>query len=333
MNNNENNPALETPPKRQRIDVVSMDIDTEQETKDLLAELIPALKKYGTYTTDMVPYCYHAVKPLLESKLKMPVVSKSSLSFFMKDPYGYRWAALSGETRKTDALSKGALIDCIALTPELVHNFYAVVDAPDKRGKTWKDSAAAAEKEGREPVLLKEYEAACRISRKVTEALEKHYPDGYTEQTGMWAIVENVGGVPLETPVILTGMIDILPFNENLPICDLKTTSFPLYSEDALNRNIYEYAYTLQAAIYSDLYQATGGTDRGFELLFTSVAEPTRTRFVRINPREIAAARLRYTEGLRNYAYAWKHDEWGHTELPDMEYEPPAWSKKKEEKL
>ena len=92
-----------------------------------------------------MPEVYHAAKGEVERKLRCPVVSKSLLWDFMKDPYGSRWRAIQEVRKESEALRKGSLVDCLTLTPELFGELY-VVEEVNRRTNAGK--ARVAELEG-----------------------------------------------------------------------------------------------------------------------------------------------------------------------------------------
>lgn len=270
---------------------------------------------------------YHAMKKELEERMKLPVVSKSSLLDFMEDPYAYHWRQVSGEEVKSEALRKGSLIDCLTLTPEAAGDLY-VVGKADRRTKAGKELAAQVEAEGKELVTQVEYEAALRTASLAQRELEGRLGE-YKTQVAAYFVTDEVRGEKLATPVIVTGMFDVLPEDGGLPIVDLKTTSRNIVSEREVNRNMAEFGYGVQAAMYVDLALFGMGESRKFMFFYVTVSEPTRMRFVDVNMTDIELYRARYFDGLKAYAAAWNGDDWGSALLPDMVYEVPSWDAKR----
>ena len=66
----------------------------DDDVRSLVAEVSAGLKENGCWSGVVMPEVYHAAKGKVERKLRCPVVSKSLLWDFMKDPYGARWRAM-----------------------------------------------------------------------------------------------------------------------------------------------------------------------------------------------------------------------------------------------
>ncbi len=302
-------------------------MNKEDHVKSLVAEVCAGLKGDGCWSGRVVPEVYHAAKKELEKQMKLPVVSKSSLLDFMEDPYAYHWKRVSGEEERSEALRKGALIDCLTLTPELAGDLY-VVGKADRRTKAGKELAAQVEAEGKELVGQEEYEAALRTAGMARRELDARLGE-YRTQVAAFIVTDEAGGEKLEVPVVICGMFDVVPEDGGLPIVDLKTTSRNIVSEREVSRNMAEYGYGFQAAMYIDLALFAMGEERSFCFFYVTVSEPTRMRFVDVNMTDIELYRAGYFEGLRAYAAAWKGDNWGGAVLPDMVYEVPAWDAKR----
>lgn len=290
----------------------------------LATEIIKKLRTESCHSMDVsYPKIYHELKREIEKSAKVPVVSKSSLVDFMADPYKHHWKQASGEQEKSDALRKGALIDCLTLTPDLISEQYVIADV-NRRTNEGKARVAAAQEAGKEIISLAEYEAANRIASMARRELQARLGE-YKTQVACYILVDELNNEKLATPVIITGMFDLLPTNENAPLTDLKTTSRPITNRADINRNMAEYGYGVQAALYVDLARFALGQDRWFNFFYVSLDEPTRMRWVLVNNADLELYRQRYYEAVKSYAYAWKFDDWGSAILTDMVYDVPAW--------
>ena len=290
----------------------------------LAKQILKSLREDGCFSVEFAdPREYHALKPELEKAAKIPVVSKSMLIDFMEDPYKFHWKQAQGEQKKSEALRKGSLIDCLTLTPDMTGDLY-IVDKIDRRTKAGKEREAEALATGKEIVTPDEYDAAMRIASMAKRELESRM-DQYRTQVASYFVTDEVQGEKLPTPVIITGMFDVLPVNKEFPIIDMKTTSRNITNEKEVNRNMAEYGYGVQAAMYIDLALLGMGESRRFAFFYVTVSEPTRMRLVRVNMTDIELYRARYFEAVREYAFAWKNNIWGGPVLPDMVYEVPAW--------
>lgn len=298
-------------------------MNNDEHVKSLAAAVSGGLKEKGCWSGVVMPEVYHAAKKEVEAKLRCPVVSKSLLWDFMKDPYGARWRALEGVRKESEALRKGALVDCLTLTPELFGDMY-VVEEVNRRTNAGKARVAELEAAGKVIVSPDEYEAARKVAMLARGELGRGLGE-FRTQVACWARVEEVEGVELACPVVITGMFDALPGEAGLPIVDLKTTSRSIVDAREVSRNMAEFGYGIQAAVYSDLCQLVLGEERGFRFFYVSLEEPVRMRWVDVNACDVELYRARYFAALRAYAECWAGDNWGSAVLPDMTYEVPVW--------
>lgn len=305
-------------------------MNIEEETKTLVEIVSDSLKKNGSCFLEVNPEVYHAAKKELEKKFKLPVVSKSLLWDFMKDPFGARWRAIDETPKDSEALRKGAIIDCLTLTPALFPSLYAVEEI-NRRTNAGKARIAELEADGKAILTPKEYDDANRVSNIARNEISRVCGE-FQPQVACWVIIDEVKSEKLPCKVILTGMFDILPQEDagKKAIVDLKTTSRSIVSEAEVNKNMAEYGYGVQAAIYTDLCQLAMGDTRPFAFLYVSLETPTRLRWVYMNPVDIEYYRAKYYQALHSYAACWKCNDWGDPVLPDMTYVPPAWEIKRE---
>ena len=301
-------------------------MNTDEHVKALVAAVCAGLKGEGCWSGVVMPEVYHAAKGEVERKLRCPVVSKSLLWDFMRDPYGARWRAIQEVKKESEALRKGSLVDCLTLTPELFGDLY-VVEEVNRRTNAGKARVAELEGAGITILTPREYDEARKVAMLARGVLESL--GGYRSQVACWARVAEVEGEALACPVVITGMFDALPDEAALPIVDLKTTSRSIVDAREVCRNVAEFGYGVQAAVYTDLCQLVLGEERGFKFLYVSTEEPVRLRWVGVDAVDLELYRARFYAALRAYAKAWAVDYWGDAVLPDMTYEVPAWDMKR----
>lgn len=292
-----------------------MDMDTittpEEVKETLLAQ--------GFARGAVNPAAYHAWK----SALGEPCVSKSSLTEFMKNPYKHHWQEEHGTKEETAGMRKGSLVDCLVLTPELFETLYAV-DEINRRTKEGKAREAELMAQGKTILTPKEFAEAQDVAEAAASALERFAP--YGTQEALWVRLTHVGSYELPQPVIVSGMLDVRPGASELPLIDLKTTSADPANAGELNRAMANFGYGIQAAMYVDLWRACTGEARGFAFLFAGTgSEPVQTRLVHMNDGTLEMYRRRYREAITEYSEACASGLWGARELPEMDYQPPAW--------
>lgn len=264
----------------------------------------------------------------------MPVVSKSNLCDFIACPYTYHYNTENGIVKKSDAMALGSLVDCICLTPELYTEQYRVDEkriALKKDGTPYangmqcpqqKEEWAKLAEQGINIITPEQENEAFTIAK---HALEHMDTMGITlsknaeTQLALWAVLNEIDGVQLDTPIILCAMLDIVTDEDNAHIVDQKTTSINLSDTSKLRYHITDYGYGTQAAIYTDLYAiVTGFYPFRFSLLFAQTTEPHLTRCVVISDESLEYYGTRYKQALIEYARAAKSNNWGTPQLRDL---------------
>ncbi len=296
---------------------------------DSPGQVMTELRAYRCAIGTVDPTAYHAWK----DQLDYPCVSKSSLLDFTANPFVYRYNKEHGVRKESSALKKGSLIDCLTLTPELFTEQFAVGKV-DKRTKEGKALAADIEARGLTLISDEEYAAGTMAAKHAVAVLAELCGapgEGYLTQVGMWVLLDSINGVELETPIIVSGMLDVLPTGEGMPLIDLKSTSVDVADAGKLNRNFSDFGYGVQAAMYADMFQVCMSEpwSRGFLFLFVGSDAPSQTRLVRINDGDMEFYRSRYCLALQNYAHCCATGDWGELHLPEMMYSMPAWEARK----
>lgn len=321
-------------------------------------DVVTSLRGNGTAIGAVNPKEYHAWKKMLARELGCPVISKSSLCDFMESAYRYRWSEQHEVKKEGKGLRIGSMVDTLVLTPHLWESLYTHPWEPSepKRfklkkngepGKTqdpaqkeqWEaeeaEFTARCEREG--ITILKDGEEADmrEIAAQATaHAAEKGLVlnESFVSQIGMFAYLPEIGGEKLATPIVVTGMIDILPepdHREGAAIWDLKTTSANPENDSKLTYAIDDFHYGIQAALYLDLYNLlTGEERREFAFLFVSNSLPAMSRVMRYSSADVELSRREYELALHRYARAYKQNDWGTPTLADVWYSPARNSRK-----
>ena len=139
----------------------------------------------------------------------------------------------------------------------------------------------------------------------------------------MWVCLRSVGGVPLACPVVVTGMMDILP-TKGKSIDDLKTTSLPVENEMKLMYTLEDYHYGVQAAMYTDMFNLCTGEERDeFGFFFAGTGElPVMSREVVMQTEALEFYRAMYERWIIAFAAAHALNDWGLPTLPRKFYTP-----------
>ena len=322
--------------------------------KDIVfKDVVEGLKERGCCIGAVKPREYHAWKPRLEEAFGCPVVSKSVLGDFMESPYRYHYNVTHGVRKESAALRIGSMIDCMALTPQLWEAEYTEPWSPTepKRVQLKKDGLPYAD--GRQDAAQKaawdaaraEFDERCEregltvlregerehveaVAKQVTEHLSACglvLGESFASQVGMWMYVDNVDGVPLPVPLIVTGMIDICPHEDSREgdvLWDLKSTGRSVENAEQLFYSIEDYHYGLHV-LYLDLFnQITGGWRDSFAFLFVSTALPAMSRAVRMGAAELELHRRDYKASLVRFSTCWASGDWGSPILETRFYVP-----------
>ena len=301
-------------------------------------EVVKRLQSDGYAIGAVNPKEYHKWKPLLAAELGVPVTSKSDLGDFAACPLRYKYNKDHGIKKSSDALRLGSLVDCLVLTPELFDSEYkceakrvALTKEGKPHAKGWQDPKQkeeweAAEAKGITVLTPEELAHAKAIACRATEHLaERGLVLGKTfqSQVAMWVCLRSVGGVPLACPVVVTGMMDILPF-EGKSIDDLKTTSLPVENEMKLMYTLEDYHYGVQAAMYTDMFNLCTGEERDeFGFFFAGTGElPVMSREVVMQTEALEFYRAMYERWIIAFAAAHALNDWGLPTLPRKFYTP-----------
>ena len=291
------------------------------------------------------PKEYHKWKDQLAAALDVPVTSKSDLGDFAQSSLRYRYNKEHGVKKSSDALRMGSLVDCLTLTPELFDKEYLCEPkrvAVKKDGTPYangqqdpkqKEEWEAAEAQGITVLTPEELEKAKGIAGRATEHLaERGLMLGKTfqSQVAMWVCLRSVGGVPLACPVVVTGMMDILPLDGGC-IWDLKTTSMPVENEVKIMYTLEDFHYGVQAALYTDMFNLCTGEQRDeFSFLFAGTGElPVMSREVTLQTEALDFYRAMYERWLVAFALAHATGDWGVPTLPRKFYTPTMRERKK----
>jgi hypothetical protein len=302
------------------------------------ATVAAALNTNGSFTAQVNPQAYHAIKPELEALTGYPVISKSNLHDFMACPYRYNFNKIHGIRKESKEMSLGSLVDCLTLTPELFDSLYKCEPvrvqlkkdgtpyADGRQDPAQKEEWRQAAEQGITIITEEQLAKAKAISAAAIEHMESIHltKSRYTTQEACWLLLKEVNGYELATPVILCIMVDIVP-NAGCTLKDLKTTSADLANDTKLFYQIEDYGYHTQGALYTFVYTACTGRDMcDFSLLFVSTTEPYMTRRVVLTEDTLKQYLHDALRAVSAYAVAWKIEDFGTPQLNTLYYTPTA---------
>lgn len=265
-------------------------------------------------------------------------VSKSMLHDFGQNPLRFHLNEVEGRRVEHAGFKLGSAVDAAVLTPEVFARKYwfepkkvAITKSghPAANGMQDPDQKAAwAERAAQGHVMLAEKELA--QVREMAGNVEAHLAElgmkvgeNTLTQVAMFLRLDEVGGEQLPVPLVVCGMLDLMPLEGKL-LWDLKTTSRGV-DEAGLNFAMCDYGYGIQAALYADLFAACTGEERAFAFLFVESAAPYQSRVVRMPWLLLDGYRARYERLLRDYSQCLATGDWGALILPEMVYAPPRY--------
>ncbi len=182
----------------------------------------------------------------------------------------------------------------------------AVIEAEDWRTKVAKESRDLARKEGKTPLLKKQYD---QVTIMVEEAIRQIYAcnelgidslplDGDAELSYFWE----------EDGVWLKIRPDWIPKDRKI-ILDYKTTDGSANPSD-LARHIVSLGYDIQAALYVRGVKAIEGTEPKMIFVFQETEEPYLCSFVGLPPGFLEMARSKVEFGIGLWQECMRKNEW-----------------------
>lgn len=246
---------------------------------------------------------YHAdpcKEPSLSASIAHLLVSKSPAHAWLVHP------RLGGKRRKaTREMSHGTLVHALLL--DTVEDSIAIIDADSYRSKAAQEERAAAEIDGKTPVLAKDFAAAKTTCVAVMEQLLDLgiRLTGVSEIAAFWQERADDGRM-----IQCRGMLDHLIMQDGI-IYDLKTcrSAHP----EAIRKHIEAYGYDIQATAYTRAIEQIHPELAGrveYKWLFLESDEPHC-----ITPAEPAGTMqqlgaLRWARAVNTWAQCTASNEW-----------------------
>ena len=239
-------------------------------------------------------------------------ISKSGLDLINRAPalYYERYLNPTAEQPKeTPALIIGSAVHCAVLEPQEFGKRYAIAPKLDKRTKEGKALHEEFVQSAGERIVIDNDLAT--LCERMMGAVMKHRPAAYllkngtAEQPIYWTDEDIEVDCKARPDWVTDGGI----------IVDLKTTDDA--SPIGFARSIKKYRYDVQAAFYSDGYEAaTGQPCNGFMFIAVEKTPPYLTSVYFLGDDDIKDARTRYKKNLLTYHLSKQQGIWhGYTEM------------------
>lgn len=228
-------------------------------------------------------------------------ISKSGLDLIHKSPLHYweKYLNPMHQEKKTPALILGSAVHCAVLEPLEFGKRYAVAPTADKRTKEGKEIHAnfEASVEGLQ-IISKDDSIICE---RIMEAVQRH-----SEASLLLSKINKVEQV-LEFEDMKCkpdGICESLHL-----LIDLKTTEDA--SPTAFGRSALKYRYDVQAAFYSDIYEAVyGHRPEGFIFIAVEKTPPFAVAVYVIEDADIEIGRQKYKADLERWRECRQSNEW-----------------------
>lgn len=249
-------------------------------------------------------------------------VNFSTLKLMGKSPAHYRDRILNPPGPDSDAMRLGRATHIAILEPHLFERECVQWTEGRRAGKAWE--AFAAEHATQEILTDSEWECLlgmCGAVRTHDEA-SRYLMEGAAEQTLLWEdVVPEVGGLPeVRTPC--KGRLDWIG---RLATVDLKTTRDA--SPEAVERAFFNLGYHVQAAFYSDGYEAATGTRLPFVVIAVESSSPYVVQVYEVPEELLDLGRETYRTWLARRAMCIAEAEWPGYSTQTLPLTLPRWAR------
>jgi exodeoxyribonuclease VIII len=249
---------------------------------------------------------------------KIAAEHKSLLCQIEKSPAHYKCAG-NNQPKPTTAQLIGSAVHCLVLEPERFEERYYVCSDKVRRGtKAWDSIEISAN--GRE--ILKPDDFAEMLAMR--DAVRAH-PKACECLDACAAAEVSIFWRDLKSGLACKGRADSLSV-EHRVILDLKTCQDA--SERGFLRDVVDYKYHWQAAMYCDGAKAVTGHDFMFVFIAVEKAPPYGVAVYLISEAFIAAGRKAYRDALNEVLFCMTNNTWPCYAEGAVEIQAPAWMEK-----
>lgn len=240
-------------------------------------------------------------------------LSQSGAKTLLASPARFAWERDHGRPPK-DAYDLGTLVHALVLRSR--DDRIRVVDARDWKTKRAQEARDEARAGGMVPVLRSQLLDASRVAR----AVRRHPLAGAMFRGGRAEV--SLYWIDDETGVTCRGRIDYVHPGG---LVDLKTTTYGRGDLDVFGRSAASYDYPMQAAVYSDGWEALTGVRLPFVTVVVEVDPPYMITVGQYDDDDLDAGRARWRTALSVYAERESSGVWDDplTDIPTIPV--PAW--------
>ncbi len=248
--------------------------------------------------------------------LRLPYISAHGLMRIERSPAHYR-ASREQPHAPTPAQALGTLAHLMILEPERVVTEMVVAPDCDRRTKAGKADWEAFQSESAGKLVVAKDQLALTLAMRESVMAQPYaralLAAGFAETT----VIAELEGVTVK------GRPDWLP--HDLPvIVDLKTAVDA--SPKGFARAAANFAYHLQAALYTDLIHAMTGQRCEFVFLVVENEPPHGVALYQLDADAIERGRVRYQQALETYQHCLDTDDWPGYATEIQALELPRWA-------
>jgi len=287
-----------------------------------------------------------------EQYQKHPAMSRGALIEFRRCPR--RWKS-GYKAPESDAKDWGSLLDCLVLTPAEFPHRYAVqpetYPAPEKHARVksgelkpgdplpWNNNATFCSEWTEAQEALKKTVISAKDEVEVSRAADEILNDasaGDLIRSSKRQVMVTADYTDRETGIVVAVkiLIDLLPARAHPEfgkcLADLKTTTSAAHGPYL--RQVNNYGYHVQAALYLDVYTAATKEDRiEFRHVVQESYPPYQVGRRLISAEFIEIGRMTYMDALAKYAKCLAENNWPDYDCGDRSIngwslvEPEAW--------
>lgn len=240
-------------------------------------------------------------------------LSQSGAKTLLASPARFAWERDHGRPPK-DAYDIGTLVHALVLRSR--DDRIRVIDARDWKTKRAQEARDEARAGGMVPVLRSQLLDASRVAR----AVRRHPLAGAMFRGGRAEV--SLYWIDDETGVTCRGRVDYVHPGG---LVDLKTTTYGRGDLDVFGRSAASYDYPMQAAVYSDGWEALTGVRLPFVTVVVEVDPPYMITVGQYDDDDLDAGRARWRTALSVYAERESSGVWDDplTDIPTIPV--PAW--------
>ena len=237
----------------------------------------------------------------------------SRLKVLGRSPAHFRHALLNGR-EDTNALKLGRVRHIAIYEPERYAASVVVWKDGIRRGKAWD---AFRRKHADREIITEAEDAAIKafqVAVRGDETAARYLSGGRAEVTVLWT--DRATGIDLKARLDFVSSAGA--------IIDLKSTR--LASPDGFAKEAWRYSYHVQAAIYSEGYEAASGGVLPFKFVAAESDAPHVTQVYGVPEAVLDVGREEFHALLEHYAFCRRESKWSGYFDGEAELELPRWA-------